>query len=350
MEQFFNKLKEDLSLRKVLDRNVRVSSIEADFGPGFYIGFILIPWVCATIGFIGDYLVVQSIIDNATKMPILATFLAVILAFLIQGLLYQIPSGVGKNFRFAFNYTKANAKNKNASFKRPIKKVLISLIFLAMSTGGLLFSLFLNQQADGIVMKITHNEDAPVLAAGTHASLIAVQKTKSNAQKQAQELYDNAIKRAESDLTTAINNNATARAYKEKSQMAAAEGQHEYAAKMMKNAYSSVKKEVAIFEETKAKLKEDYNKNILSAEKIALFGETEITGGANEVKEFQEKSKQMLEMLLKHFLKYVNIYTFLSGLILGFIAKDIRENENDEIDLTALDAPLARQNQQQKKY
>lgn len=327
----FERLKNNFGIDEILTRNTTIGSLNTDYKSTVWFLTVAIPFVMIFAGFLTDFGVVQSIIKNATQNFLAAGLIGLIVALLIQLGIYSIPEKVGKHLRFCLNSFRALGLKSN---KRAWKDLFYTLFFLIISVSFLKGSLFLNTYSEAIVMSVAiEQEKEKETKEGTHNKLLFVSSSKNEAQKIAKQTYEDELKFALSVYNLAIKENPKATLLSEKINIAHETGKRDWAESLNRELNNVMSKELAEYKAAKEAAKKTYLLDKKLAVSIASTGVEEITGDSEQVKKWEEKSRKMLEVVLKYVLIFANVYVFIAGLFRGFSAKDLKENEDKVINL-----------------
>ena len=88
-----------LSLTKIIERERSAETLIDDYGTIAFIVLVLVPFILVFFGFFSDAGVTYSIVISAVKYEWIAWVIAVLVAAIIQLLLYRIPVKASKNLR-----------------------------------------------------------------------------------------------------------------------------------------------------------------------------------------------------------------------------------------------------------
>lgn len=153
--------------------------------------------------------------------------------------------------------------------------------------------------------------------------------TKTNATNAAAKVYEDAI-------------NANPAAYKlfidiEKSK---AKNLNHFAAKLQKKMVALIPTQTADYNKALKGANDSYNETIGNVGLSFTAGIAGSVGNQQKIIELKEKAVKLLKFVLKQLLRYANIFVFILSFVFGFISKDIKENEENEIDLTTIDSQM----------
>lgn len=334
---------QDLKLTNLLRSSTSIKSIKDDFGYAIYACLIILPFIGAIGGFIGDMAVVKSIIHNATQKDLLAYTSALIIALSIQAVLFKTPTAIGKNFRFVFS-TINKKENRSKWSKRHTKSLFFSLFFSLLVGLTLKGSLSLNNQSDSIVdsfvLQIIAEDTISEITSKEGGAVILSSKLSTD--EAALKNRDRQLEKINSEIMSLVNSNSKARYYFEEKEKAEKNNKMQFAAKMEDMMFKQLdKNEYSKLKRRKQAIEDNYNSIINMSTSIASVQSQELIGSQQTKFELRKKAQKNLKSFLLNFLRYANWYVVIAAFALGFMAKDFRENEDNEIDLTTLDSHLS---------